>query len=263
MSGRLEAMFDGLRGRRAALITYATAFFPDRTASGRVVETMIERGADAVEIGIPFSDPVMDGAVIQRSSAAALSSGATVGGVLELLSGLRARTERPLMLMTYYNPVLRYGLEPFARAAAAAGADCLVVPDLPVEEAGPLGLACRAAGLPVAGFCAPNTTSGRIARASAGATGFLYCVSLLGTTGARDGLPPGLAGFLSRARAHSFLPLAVGVGISTPAQCAAAGRLADAVIVGSALVRAVEDDPESLAHLSRLVTAMASELEAG
>lgn len=263
MSDRLEEMFRGLRGRRPALITYATAFYPDAETSARVIETMLESGADAVEIGIPFSDPVMDGPVIQRSSAAALSAGATVGGTLDMVRGLRARTGRPLMLMTYYNPVYRWGPAGFARDAAAAGADCLVVPDLPVEESEGLGQACREAGLRLAGFCAPNTSSERMERISARSSGFLYCVSLLGTTGARDELPPGLSEFLARARANSALPLAVGVGISTPGQCAAVGRLAEGVIVGSALVRTVESDPKRLAALSRLVGDMSSRIAEG
>ncbi len=260
MNGRLEAMFEGLGGRRAALITYATAFYPDLEGSRRAIESMLEHGADAVEIGIPFSDPVMDGPVIQQSSARALEAGASVHGVLELLSVLRLQTERPLMLMTYYNPVFRYGLETFARDADDAGADCLIVPDLPAEEATPLRLACGSAGLPLAGFCAPNTTASRLVRISAVTSGFLYCVSLLGTTGERDRLPPGLPGFLSRARRHCSRPVAVGVGISTPAQCAAAGVLADGVIVGSALVRALEGGGAALSSLGSLVSTMAGAL---
>jgi tryptophan synthase alpha chain len=256
MPGRLTEMFDGLRGSRAALIAYATGFYPDRVTSSRVIATMLEGGADAVEIGIPFSDPVLDGQVIQRSSAAALGAGATVGGVLDLVSEVRRGTDRPLLLMSYYNPVLRYGLGEFARDALAAGADAAVIPDLPVEEMPPWIAVSEAAGLDTVAFCSITTADGRIEEAGRLSSGFLYCVSLLGTTGARDEVSPELEPFLARVREHTSCPIAVGLGISTPEQCARAGRMADAVIVGSALVRLVQPDGDQ-AHLARAVEALA------
>jgi tryptophan synthase alpha chain len=260
MNGRLGGMFEALKGKRAALIAYATGYYPDREGSELVVRTMLDSGADAVEIGIPFSDPVMDGPVIQETSRWALDAGATPAGVLDMVASLRRLTDRPLAAMTYYNPVFSYGVELFARDAAAAGLDALVVPDLPVEEMGPLKAACDSAGLATVGFCSPTTSAERIKAAAHMTTGFLYCVSLLGTTGARDSLDPGLPGFLERVRANADCPLAVGLGISTPGQCADVGRMADGVIVGSALMRAVVEGNGELTELARVVGEMAASL---
>jgi tryptophan synthase alpha chain len=259
MPGRLTEMFGGLRDRRAALIAYATGFYPEREGSRRVIEAMLEAGADAVEIGIPFSDPVLDGQVIQRSSAAALAAGATVAGVLELVSELRRGTDRPLLLMSYYNPILRYGLEGFARDSLAAGADAVVIPDLPVEEMSPWHEWSEEAGLETVAFCSFTTGAIRMREAGRLSSGFLYCVSLLGTTGPRDDVSPGLEPFLERVREHTTCPIGVGLGISTPEQCSRVGGMADAVIVGSALVRLVQPDggPDLL---SRAVEAFARSL---
>ncbi len=242
MPDRLDDMFERVRGKRPALITYATGFYPDRRGSAIAVRGMLDAGADAVEIGIPFSDPVLDGPVIQASSASALKAGATVGGVLELLGEARRDTESPLLLMTYYNPLLAYGLEPFARDAVAAGADAVIIPDLPIEEMQPWKRQCDEAGLGTVAFCSLTTSDTRIAAAGSMSSGFLYCVSLMGTTGPREVLSPALAPFLGRVRANTSCPLGVGLGISTPEQCAQVGQLADAVIVGSALVRLVGRD---------------------
>ncbi len=252
----LREMFQVAAPSGAALITYATGCYPDRKRSAEVVRAMLAAGADAVEIGVPFSDPVMDGPVIQKTSVAALSAGATVDSVLDLLREVRGGTARPLLIMTYYNPVFRYGLERFAHRAHSAGADGLVVPDLPVEEMGPLKAACDSAGLATVAFCAPTTSPQRLGAAAAATTGFLYCVSQLGTTGARESLPPGLPGFLARVREHASCPIAVGVGISTPEQCREAAAMADGVIVGSALMKAVAETDGSLEPLSRLVSEM-------
>lgn len=250
---RLERMFQGLKGERAALIAYATGFFPDRQGSIDVVRAMLESGADAVEIGLPFSDPVMDGPVIQESSARALAAGATPDGVLDLLAEVRDGTQAPLVVMTYYNPVLRFGHERFARRAAECGVDAVVVPDLPVEEMGPFAEACRSAGVDTVAFCSPTTTPERIREAARASTGFLYCVSVLGPTGERASLSDELPGFLARVRENADCPMAAGVGISTPEQCAAVGAMADGVIVGSALVRAVASSQGDLTDLKALV----------
>ncbi|HEY5493787.1 MAG TPA: tryptophan synthase subunit alpha [Candidatus Anoxymicrobiaceae bacterium] len=259
-AARLGEMFDSLSGERAALIAYATGYYPDRETSERIVARMLECGADAVEIGIPFSDPVMDGPVIQNASRVGLQAGATPDGVFEMTASLRRATDRPLMAMTYYNLVLRRGLERFADDAAAAGLDALVVPDLPAEEMGPLKEACDAAGLATVAFCSRTTSAERMARASSMASGFLYCVSVLGTTGARNSLDEGLPAFLESVRANTDRPLAVGLGISTPEQCAEVGRMADGVIVGSSLVRAVGQGDDDLSRLADLVSGMASAL---
>ena len=257
---RLRNMFSQLEGRRAALIAYATGYYPDRKTSERIVTTMLESGADAIEIGIPFTDPVMDGPVIQETSRLGLRAGATPAGILEMVESLRRVTDRPVLAMTYYNIVLRYGPESFARDAASAGLDGLVVPDLPAEEMGELKAACDAEGIATVAFCSQTTSPERMALASTMTTGFLYCISLLGTTGGRDSLDPGLPGFMERVRANATVPLAVGLGISTPEQCAEASQASDGVIVGSSLMRAVATGHEDLSGLSSLVSAMTAAL---
>lgn len=239
MSGRLFEMFNGMKNKRAALIAYATGFFPDRAGSAEVIRAMLEEGADAVEIGLPFSDPVIDGPVIQESSSRALAEGATPAGILDLASEIRASTDKPLMVMSYYNPILKYGLDRFARDSAASGIDGVIIPDLPVEEMAPWKEQSDSAGLEAICFCAVTTADERIALASSMATGFMYCVSLLGTTGIRDDVNPELYPFIERVRANSDCPIAVGIGISNPAQCAKVGAVSDGVIVGSALVNLV------------------------
>jgi tryptophan synthase alpha chain len=263
MKRRLAEMFDGLSGKRAALVAYATAFYPDRDTSARVITTLLEGGADAVEIGIPFSDPVLDGPIIQRSSSHALGAGATTRGVLDLVDQLRGETEKPLLLMSYYNPVLKYGLDCFARDAVSAGADAVVIPDLPVEEMHPLKRACFTAGLDTVAFCSLTTSPERMRVAGSMSSGFLYCVSLLGTTGPREEVSPNLAPFLQKIRENVSCPVAVGLGISTPKQCSHVAGLVEAVIVGSALVKLVGTDGESLEPLQQAVKAFAGGMGVG
>lgn len=260
MAGRLPEMFDSLSGRRAALITYATGYYPDRSSSSAVVRKMLECGADAVEIGVPFSDPVLDGKIIQGSSAAALEAGASPAGILDIVRDLRAHTEKPLMLMSYYNPVFRYGLARFAADARDAGVDAVIIPDLPVEEMPPWKDECDSAGLATVAFCSVTTSDERIKAAAGMSSGFIYCVSLLGTTGPRDAVSAELPSFIRRVRAHTSCPLAVGLGISNPEQCGEVGRIADGVIVGSALVRAVPPAGGSLDGLGRMVRELAGAL---
>ena len=260
MAGRLQTMFDTLKGRRAALIAYATGFYPDREGSELVMRALLEGGADALEIGIPFSDPVMDGPVIQGTSHAALEAGATPAGILDVVSSLRRDTRKPLLAMTYYNLVFRHGLERFARDGAVAGLDAVVIPDLPVEEMGPWKDACDSAGIATVAFCSVTTSPERIEAASAMTTGFLYCVALLGTTGVRDSLSEDLPAFLERVKSRASRPVAVGLGISRPEQCARVGRLADGVIVGSAFMKVVAESDGDLSGLSKLVSSMAKAL---
>jgi len=259
---RLAKMFADLRGKRAALITYATGYFPDREGSLSVIETMLDSGADAVEIGIPFSDPVMDGPVIQETSATALRTGATPGGVLELAAEARRRTDKPLLVMTYYNPVLKFGVEDFVRRAAGCGIDGVVIPDLPVEEMGPLGAACNSAGVDTVAFCSVTTPPVRIREAASAATGFLYCVTLLGPTGARASVSDELPSFLARVRENASCPIAAGLGVSTPEQCARIGTMADGVIVGSALMSEAARSDGDLSGLGALVRSMSEALRA-
>lgn len=225
---------------RAALMPYFTLGYPDYDISLDVVAACASAGADLIELGVPFSDPLADGPTIQQSSQQALENGITPARCLEAVRDLRMRgVQTPFMLMTYYNPVLAFGESSFAQAAAAAGANGLIIPDLPPEEAGELEAACLANDLALTFLLAPNSPPERIQQVCAHSTGFTYLVTVTGITGARDQLPVELAEFVRRVRPHARTPLAVGFGISSPAQAAAVGRLADGVIVGSALIRAV------------------------
>jgi len=227
-------------GKRAALMPYLMGGFPDLAGSRAIGEAGADNGADVVELGVPFSDPLADGPVIQQAGAAALAAGATLDAVLGVAEALAARL--PVVLMTYANLVLARGPEAFAASAAQAGASGLIVPDLPLEEAPPVLAACDAAGLALVPLVAPTTPDERLARIGAQARGFVYTVSLTGTTGERAALASAFADVVARARARTSVPVALGFGIATPeqaAQAAAAG--ADGVIVGSRLVRAAAE----------------------
>jgi tryptophan synthase alpha chain len=236
---RIAAAFAGRAGR-AALMPYLMAGFPDLAGSRAIGEAYADGGADLVELGLPFSDPLADGPVIQMAGSRALAAGTTVDGVLEVAEALSARL--PVVLMGYANLVLARGAERFAADAAAAGASGLIVPDLPYEEAPEVLDACEAAGLALVPLVAPTTPAERLALIGARARGFVYTVSVLGTTGERAALADAFADVVARTRAHTAVPVALGFGISTPehaAQAAAAG--ADGVIVGSRLVRAAAE----------------------
>lgn len=226
---------------RAALMPYLTLGFPTQAASLDILEAVAHSGADLIELGVPFSDPLADGPTIQRSTQIALEGGMTVRGCLRQTAALRARgVQQPLLLMGYINPILAYGVERFVCDAAEAGADGFIVPDLPPEEAGELASACRVYGRALVFLLAPTSPPERVQSVAAQTTGFLYLVSVSGVTGARAGLPPDLSGFVQRARAATQIPLAVGFGIATPEQARAVGSLVDGVIVGSALINAIE-----------------------
>ena len=210
---------------------------------------------------MPFSDPLADGPTIQHSTQVALEQGMTLAEGLALTSRLRAAgVTQPLLLMGYVNPILAYGVARCAADAANAGADGFIVPDLPPEEAGELEAACRVHGLALVFLLAPNSTPERIAAVVSHATGFVYLVSLAGVTGARDQLPPDLAVFVDRVRGATSLPLAVGFGIATPEHAAAVGALADGVIVGSALIKAVAAAADPAAAAGRFVRALSEAL---
>ncbi|MDQ1300800.1 MAG: Tryptophan synthase alpha chain [Chloroflexota bacterium] len=249
---RIAAAFAAARAAgRAALMPYYTLGYPDAPTSEAVIRSVADAGADLIELGVPFSDPLADGPTIQRSTQIALENGMTVAGCLALTARLRGGgVAQPLLLMGYVNPILAYGPAGFVADAAAAGADGLIVPDLPPEEAGELAAACAAHQLALIYLAAPTSTDDRLAMLAAATTGFLYLVSVAGVTGARAGLPPDLADFIGRARRVARTPLAVGFGIATPAQARAVGQLADGVIVGSALIGAATgvDDPPAAAR---------------
>jgi tryptophan synthase alpha chain len=228
---------------RAALIPYLTLGYPTPGLSLELVEAAVAGGADLVELGIPFSDPLADGPTIQRATHLALQQGMTVARCLELAAELRARGVRvPLLFMGYLNPILAYGIEAFVQDSAQAGIDGFIIPDMPPEEADEIEAACRHSGLALVYLLAPTSTEERAALVAERSQGFVYLVSLVGVTGARDALPPGLVELVGRVRQATEMPLAVGFGISTPAQARRVGELADGVVVGSAILRLVEDE---------------------
>lgn len=222
-----------------ALMPYFTIGYPDYETSLDVIEACVEAGADLMELGVPFSDPLADGPTIQLSTQVALENGITVQRCLEAVAELRARSVSiPLILMGYINPVLSYGLEKFATEAAQAGVSGFIIPDLPPEEASDLQALCQQHGLDLIFLLPPNSSEERIRFVTGQCSGFVYLVSVLGITGERDRLPAALKEFVGRVRAQTEKPLAVGFGISTPEQAAAVGEVADGVIVGSALIKA-------------------------
>jgi tryptophan synthase alpha chain len=250
---------DGADGRRAALMPYLMGGFPDVATSLAIGEAYADGGADLVELGVPFSDPLADGPVIHAAGVEALRNGATVDQILELGAAFAPRL--PVVLMCYANIVYARGFEAFTEALRTHDVSGLIVPDLPLEEAPELRAACDAEGIALVPLVAPTTPPERLARIGELARGFLYAVSLVGTTGERGALDAGLAGFLERAAAASEVPVAVGFGIGTPAQAAAAVDAGAAgVIVGSRLVRAAGEADDPAAEVRGIVAAMAEAL---
>jgi tryptophan synthase alpha chain len=252
---RIAAAF-AAHDKLAALMPYLMAGYPDLDASADAGIAAAGAGADLIELGVPFSDPLADGPVIHTAATEALKAGATPHGALRVCERLAGRL--PVVLMVYANVVLTAGAEQFALRAAAAGAAGLIVPDLPHDEAGEVRAACDAEGLALVPLVAPTTTPERVAEIAAEARGFIYTVSLTGTTGERDALPPGLEETVAGVRGASGLPVAVGFGISTAAHARAVAELADGVIVGSRVVRAAgEGGPAAVGELvSELATAL-------
>lgn len=222
------------------LVAYVTAGDPSLEATEVIVCAAAEAGADVVELGVPFSDPIADGPTIQRASERALRSGTTLTGVLGLVKRLRAKTEVPLVLFGYFNPILQMGLERFAASGAEVGVDGVSITDLTPEEADEYIPVVRACGLDTIFLAAPTTTDDRLKRISESSSGFLYLISRTGVTGARDPLPEDLPALVRRARGATQLPMAVGFGISLPGHVSILGGLADAAVVGSVLVAEIE-----------------------
>jgi tryptophan synthase alpha chain len=233
-----------------AFMPYSVLGYPTRQASLEMVRTLVEAGADLLELGLPFSDPLADGPTIQAATQKSLENGTTMKDCLAMTRELRRQgIETPALLMGYVNPMLAYGLARFVADAAEAGADGFIVPDLPPEEAAELEALCIERGLALVYLLAPTSTPERIHLVAAKSKGFIYLVSLTGVTGARDQLPPGLSDFVARVRAQTDTPLAVGFGIGSGPQARRVAQLADGVIVGSALVKRAA---ESLAEVREL-----------
>ncbi|MEK6711755.1 MAG: tryptophan synthase subunit alpha [Nitrospinota bacterium] len=265
-SSRLAACFERLRAEgRAGLFPFATAGDPDLAFTRELLPALARAGADGFELGVPFSDPLADGPTIQRSSMRALQGGTRLKDVLALVGEVRRElAEAPIVLMTYYNPIIAFGEGAFAREAARAGADGVIVPDLPPEEAGELLRAMRDFPLDAVFMLAPTSTPSRVELVNGAGSGFIYYVGQMGVTGARDSLDAGLRGSLERLRAVKNRPVLVGFGIKTPEQAADAGENAEGVIVGSALADVMEKEADRRAKLqaaSRYVEALRKALD--
>jgi tryptophan synthase alpha chain len=249
-------------GQRAALMPYLMGGFPDLETSRRIGLAYARGGAHLVELGVPFSDPLADGPVIHAAGTTALRAGATLGAVLEL--GRAIAELIPVVVMCYANPILVRGIERFVDALVDAQVSGLIVPDLPLEEAGEVRAVCDSRGIALVPLVAPTTPHERLRLIGASARGFLYTVSLTGTTGERTSLDGGLAAVIARASAHTEVPVAVGFGIGEPAQAAAAAAAgADGVIIGSRLVRAAGEGADPEAAVTELVRAFSAALAGG
>ncbi|MYE47325.1 MAG: tryptophan synthase subunit alpha [Chloroflexi bacterium] len=250
MTDRIAQLFERTRAEgRPALIAFVPGGWPEPDATPGIVRALLEGGADAIELGVPFSDPLADGVTNQAAYQQALDAGVTQDDVLASVRTLREEgVSAPLLLMGYFNPMLAAGTESFARTAAEAGVDGLVVVDLPVEEASELAQPARAQGVHLVYLLAPTSTAERIAAVGELGSGFVYCVSVTGVTGSRAQLPEELPAFIARVREHATLPLAVGFGISAREHVEEVGRIADAAIVGSAVVQAIREAPREKRH---------------
>jgi len=245
-----------------AFIAFVTGGDPDLETTEKLVLAMAQAGADIIEIGIPFSDPVAEGAVIQAADERALSAGCTTDKLFDMVKKLRGKTGVPLLFMTYLNPIFTYGKEKFLKRCAECGIDGLIVPDMPFEEKGELSGICEQSGIGLISMIAP-TSEGRAAVIAREAKGFLYCVSSLGVTGVRSEIGSNIESMLREVRAVSDIPCAVGFGISTPGQAAAMAKISDGAIVGSAIVKIVaEHGRESVPYVSDYVKAMKDAIRA-
>ena len=260
-SARIAARFASLRERdEAAFIPFLMAGDRGLDTTARLLEGLVEAGADVIELGMPFSDPNADGPVHQRAAERALAAGTTLTGVLDLVVDFRRKSDVPIVLFGYANPFLRFGADHLAAAAAAVGVDAVLAVDAPPEEAEELRRPLRARGLDLIFLLAPTSTDARIDRVLGVASGFVYFVSVAGVTGVKAADPTAITGLVARIRRRTPLPVGVGFGVTRPEQAAAIARVADAVIVGTALSRLVEEAPDADGAVAR-VGALASELK--
>lgn len=244
---RLPGMFARVAAEgRTAIMPFATAGYPTMAVSEQIILALVDAGADGIEIGIPFSDPIADGTAVQRTSQVSLEQGTRLKDVLELVRRLRAQgVTVPLMLMGYLNPALKYGIERYVADATAAGADGFIVPDLPAEESDAFHAACVANGRSLIYMVAPTSTEPRLDAMAKRASGFIYCVAVTGVTGARDSLSETLGSYLDRIRTYTDVPLVVGFGISKPEHVHEVGRHANGAIVASALINYLDTAPDA------------------
>ena len=258
MSSRIADVFARLRAdHRTGLVTFVTGGDPDRARSAEILRGLDRAGADVLEVGVPFSDPLADGPVIQRASERALAAGATLSSTLDLIAQVRAEVQAAIVVFTYANPIVRMGTEAFVERAAAAGVDGVLVLDLPIEEAGPFRQTVVDAGIDPIFLLSPTTTDARLHQTVELGRGFLYGISRLGVTGARTEVAAGARAMVARIRAVTDLPIAVGFGLSRPEHVQQVGAWADAAVVGSALVEVIgreADAPHLVATVERFVT---------
>jgi tryptophan synthase alpha chain len=261
---RIAGTFARLRSRgETGLVTYVTAGDPDLGRTADILKTLSRAGADVLEVGVPFSDPLADGPVIQRASERALARGTTLARTLEMIAGARAEIAAPVVLFTYFNPVCRMGLPAFVRSAAGAGVDGVLVLDLPIEEAGEVRMRLLEAEVDTIFLLSPTTSAARIREAGRLGRGFLYGISRLGVTGIRDAVSAEAPALARRVRAETSLPLALGFGLSRPEHVHEIARCADAAVVGSALVDVIArhaDAPDLLERVGRYVRWLRGEL---
>lgn len=256
---RIDETFNELRGKRAALMPYLPLGYPTLEISRELIPAAEEAGADILELGVPFSDPLADGPVIQHATQVALENGMNLQKCLSMVQDARTHgVTIPLVLMGYYNPILQYDLKKFARDAFEVGADGVIVPDLPVEEADDLLHAAGPQDLNVIFLAAPTSSAERLKKIAHATRGFLYLVSLTGVTGMREGLPEGLEDFVARTRAVTNKPVCVGFGISTAENARRVASIADGVIVGSALVAKIGDAQSALQNARTFVRELRS-----
>ena len=260
MSGRLESMFETLRKKKQkALIAYLMAGDPGLAETEQLVVALEEAGADIIELGVPFSDPIADGPVIQQAAERALKSGTSLRKILDSVKSLRRRTEIPIVLMLYYNSIHAMGCEEFCKTASAAGVDGLIVPDMPPDEAGPLKKPAEAAGLPLIFLLAPTSTTDRRKLVAKESHGFVYYVSLTGITGSKLSNIGDIQDNIKKLRKVSGSPIAVGFGVATPEDAAQVSKMADGVIVGSAIVKRIashQQDPAMIRHVAEFVRSL-------
>jgi len=253
MPSRLTGTFERLRGeQRPGLVTYTTAADPDLARSAEILKALDRAGADVLEVGVPFSDPLADGPVIQRATERALAAGGNLKTALRIIGSVRPEVSAPIVVFSYANPLLRLGTSEFARQASAAGVDGVLALDLPIEEAGEFRETMAASGIDTIFLLSPTTSDERIRKAGQLGRGFLYGISRLGVTGARDQVAAGAPAMVRRIRTFTALPIALGFGISRPEHVAEVGAYADAAVVGSALVSLIAEAGQTSDLIARV-----------